>query len=218
MTFEEFQEAVYSSIKANNLNPYRIAKDNGLPERAIKSVLEGTQPSFDRVNEICDALGLEFHIGLPEESADADLPEGDQIIPYLGSIAAGGSDDPNEARVYEAEFGRTIIAPPMITARAAKQHGGLHAANVSGDSMSPTYNDGDLVMFYPNDPQSERWETLIGKDCAVCLEDGDIFIKRLRRGDKQGTFNLESINPRWGVMTNQTLIKANPIRYIQRKV
>ena len=48
-----------------NTSPYRAALDAGLSGNAIRYVLEGRPPKFNRAVEICQALGLELRIGPP---------------------------------------------------------------------------------------------------------------------------------------------------------
>lgn len=60
-------------------SPITVALAANLPREAIRSVLEGHQPSLERAANICEALGLEFYIGPPRPrlraspSADDDL-------------------------------------------------------------------------------------------------------------------------------------------------
>ena len=42
---------------------YRAAVDSGLPQDAIRAVLNGHVPRLNRAEQICRALGLELHIG-----------------------------------------------------------------------------------------------------------------------------------------------------------
>ena len=69
---------VRKELERNRMTPYRAAIDAGLPENAIRYVLEGREPKAGRLAEICEALGLEFYVGPPrgeattsEEVADA---------------------------------------------------------------------------------------------------------------------------------------------------
>jgi len=51
------------------ISQHRIALQNNLPQDAVRNVLGGHIPRLDRADEICRALGLEFYIGPPRESA-----------------------------------------------------------------------------------------------------------------------------------------------------
>ncbi|MGB0895520.1 MAG: LexA family transcriptional regulator [Parashewanella sp.] len=62
---------------------------------------------------------------------------------------------------------------------------------VCDDSMAPFYELGDYVggcQLLPN-----KAEKLIGKDCIVTLETGQVVIRRVQQG-KEGRLNLYSLN------------------------
>ena len=69
-----------------NTSPYRAALDAGLSGNAIRYVLEGRPPKFNRAVEICQALGLELRIGPP-----GAVPE--PITAALGLPAEATVDD-----------------------------------------------------------------------------------------------------------------------------
>lgn len=247
MQFEAFQQLLRDHLKNLGLNPYSAAVRSGLPERAIKSVLEGIKPNFTRINEICKALELNLSItpahprhsspipdyiqGTGEGKSAWPLSEPDAAgshadswpqeiaeIDFLGTIAAGGANTPNEGRILNIEEGRTIRLSLGFSKETLLRHGGLSAARVQGNSMFPTYKDGDVVMFYRQDPASFQPESLLGRECAIIPEDDDGFLlKRLRRADsgQSGEWNLESLNAYWPTESNVKVRHISPIRYVQ---
>ena len=62
---------------------------------------------------------------------------------------------------------------------------------VSDDSMEPFYALGDYVGGCQLLP--DKAELLIGKDCIVTLETGQVVIRRVQQG-KEGRLNLYSLN------------------------
>ena len=50
-----------------------VALRAGIPVSSLQGVFEGKTPSIDRAAQICDALGLQFHIGPPRGKALAKL-------------------------------------------------------------------------------------------------------------------------------------------------
>jgi len=70
---------------------------------------------------------------------------------------------------------------------------GTVAVIVRGDSMLPIFEEGDLIGYMED---SSDPTTLIGKTCVVKLADGRTFIKKLKRGTKDGLFTLVSANAR----------------------
>ncbi len=73
------------------------------------------------------------------------------------------------------------------------------AARVCGDSMSPLYNEGDIVIFSP------RSQPLHGDDCYVRLADGESTFKRVfyeeaqpdDDGRRRGVIRLQPRNERY---------------------
>ena len=83
---------IEQALRARGVSAIRAARSANLNRDAIRAVLRGRSPSFERVAEICEALGMDFHIGLrPEtvrsdkglaEEADHQVPEeADQELP-----------------------------------------------------------------------------------------------------------------------------------------
>ncbi|MCY3842560.1 MAG: helix-turn-helix transcriptional regulator [Acidobacteria bacterium] len=78
MTTIDFAEAVRRRLAERGQSQYRAAVNSGLPQDAIRSVLNGHVPRLNRVEQICRALGLEFYIGpprdVPVEADDGESP------------------------------------------------------------------------------------------------------------------------------------------------
>ena len=62
---------------------------------------------------------------------------------------------------------------------------------VEGDSMWPRYNAGDVVVC--SDAEHDP-ATITGREAAVRTGDGKRYLKTIRRGKEQDTFDLESHN------------------------
>ena len=62
---------------------------------------------------------------------------------------------------------------------------------VEGDSMWPRYDAGDVVIC--GKPESDA-HAIAGLEAAVRTSDGKRYLKTIRRGNKAGTFDLESHN------------------------
>ena len=67
MTTIDFAEAVRRRLAERGQSQYRAALNSGLPQDAIRSVLNGHIPRLNRVEQICRALGLELYIGPPRD-------------------------------------------------------------------------------------------------------------------------------------------------------
>ena len=67
VTTIDFAEAVRRRLAERGQSQYRAALNSGLPQDAIRSVLNGHVPRLNRVEQICRALGLELYIGPPRD-------------------------------------------------------------------------------------------------------------------------------------------------------
>ena len=83
MHLEDFAALVRLRLNETGLSQHRAALAHGLPPDAIRSVLDGHVPGFDRVTSICDALGLEFYIGLPRGDLASISPEVEEATENL---------------------------------------------------------------------------------------------------------------------------------------
>ena len=76
MTTSDFAEVVRRRLAERGQSQYRAALSGGLPQDAIRSVLNGHVPRLNRVEQICRALGLELFIGPSRDvPVEADDPE-----------------------------------------------------------------------------------------------------------------------------------------------
>ena len=64
MQADEFVKAVRARLLETGQTKHSAAVSHGLPRDAIASVLAGHMPKLDRAEAICEALGLEFYVGL----------------------------------------------------------------------------------------------------------------------------------------------------------
>ena len=67
VTTIDVAEAVRRRLAERGQSQYRAAVNSGLPQDAIRSVLNGHVPRLNRVEQICRALGLELYIGPPRD-------------------------------------------------------------------------------------------------------------------------------------------------------
>ena len=72
ITEAEFRALIEKALRARGVSAIRAARSANLNRDAIRAVLRGRSPSFERVAEICEALDLDFHIGLRRNSPRSD--------------------------------------------------------------------------------------------------------------------------------------------------
>ncbi|NQY83049.1 MAG: LexA family transcriptional regulator [Alphaproteobacteria bacterium] len=192
-------------------------------ESAIRSLRRGHDPRLSTLLALSQEL--EFSIEFLTKG-DIVLPDTCEEVPLLGEIAAGGSDghDDGQVMTYAQNNRESTIAPVGLNADDLSCHGALAAMRVRGESMQPMYQDGDYVYVYGKDPLRYTPDRLIGRDCAIVIDgqggmdDGAIYLKRLRRADngERDMFNLESLNPHFPTMTNIAVHNVMPVRHVRR--
>ena len=65
MNAVEIAEVIRQELERRQTTPFRAAINAGMPENAIRYVLEGREPKAGRLAKICEALDLELYIGRP---------------------------------------------------------------------------------------------------------------------------------------------------------
>ena len=72
----DFAETIRRRLAEKGQSKYRAAVSSGLPQDAIRSVLNGHVPRLNRVEQICRALGLDLYIGPSRDvQVEADSAE-----------------------------------------------------------------------------------------------------------------------------------------------
>lgn len=87
------------------------------------------------------------------------------------------------------------------------------AIEVRGDSMTPVYRNGDLLVAAK---KVDRLEGAVGCDCIVMTEDNERLIKFLVKGTTRGRYDLRSYNPANEDLKNVRISWAAPITWIKR--
>ena len=123
------------------------------------------------------------------EVSQHELPEGQDwrpfYVPVVDAIAAGAATETTQAEDYPPGWAESFVAY-----RNAPE--GSFAVRVSGDSMTPQYRDGDMIVVAPHR------EARGGETAVVVYEDPTTGVrlsrlKRLRLDS--GMVVLESLNP-----------------------
>lgn len=149
----------------------KLAKKLGVSQGSVSKWLSGTQSPNKRQWDAVVALAAKF-------------PKKQNVVGVNGLIGAGGQVDtgpeqlPADGNLYEIE-----VPFPLPE--------GSFAFQVSGESMLPRYDAGDVVVCARH---SDRPEQLLGHEAAVQTIDGQRYLKRLLRGPRKGVFDLWSFN------------------------
>lgn len=153
----------------NNLSQNKLAEKIGVNQTTIARWEDDNRiPTIDNAIDVAEAL----NVSLPDllgkdlrfDNAELiDISSNRVKIPVLGTIKAG---IPIEAQEDIVEY----IDIPKDWTKGDKKFYGL---KISGDSMSPNYNENDTVIFLQTN------EVQNGKDCAVMVNCTECTFKKV---------------------------------------
>jgi DNA-binding XRE family transcriptional regulator len=125
------------------------------------------------------------------------------LLPVVGYIGGGQEvlaiDDHEKGDGFEQ-----IAAPPGV-------ENGI-ALIVRGNSMSPKYDDGEIVVI---EKVFIDIQSLIGRTCYVKLADGRCYLKQLMAGSRPNRFTLVSLNG--PTIYDVVVEQAYPIAWVRPK-
>ncbi len=159
----------------------------GRGETFVRDILQRDHdPAAEHLDALARALGTTSGALLGSEDRVGEAPaEGRQsVVPIMGYIGAGSEIEP-EFEQSPPEGYSQVELPFTLPAE-------MVGFEVTGTSMMPAYDAGDVVVCYRE--QRRSVDSLLGKDAVVRTADGMRYLKRIARGAKRGTYNLESWN------------------------
>lgn len=171
------------------LSQKQVAVSLGVKSPSVSNWENGrTNPSSRNLQMLAKLyhVNMEYLTGASDEKA--------VDIPVLGRIPAGIPIEAIEDIIDWEEI-------PKEWVTGDKQY---FALKVRGDSMSPEYLDGDVIIL------RKASDCDSGKDCAVMVDGNDATFKRVR---KQGTsIVLQPLNPNYNpwVYSNEE-VKSLPV-------
>lgn len=139
----------------------------------------------DQAEVMLESADLDLNSQLAASAIDAERYS---LIPLLESRVSGG---PEGEVLYEEiadylPFKRDWIE--RLAGRAEERQQALLLVRVRGDSMSPTINQGEIVLI--DTYEGERLRILDGRIYLVILPDGSATLKRLVLKEKDGRLKL----------------------------
>ena len=177
----------------------KFASKCGIGENSLRQYLSGSIPGIDKAVAIAKAgnVTLEWLITgngpMRRGDADSDFARNYVLIPQMSHVeAAAGhgleviSEEPDKMTAFRREW---------ITNTMELDPDRLALIKVSGDSMTPTLNDGDLIMV------DMRENHRMKSDAIYCIhDDNGLRVKRLQRLNN-GTVLIKSDNPTYDTET-----------------
>ncbi len=105
-------------------------------------------------------------------------------VPIMGRVGAGATIEPEDEQVPPEGLGEVELPFPIS--------GETIAFEVSGDSMLPKYENGDVIVVYRE--QRHPLASFYGEEAAVRLKTGERYLKTIERGKSPSMVNLTSFN------------------------
>ncbi len=203
LTHSQIWSALDRLAEHAGLSPSGLAKKSGLDATTFnrsKRITNDGRERWPSTESLAKALGA-TNIGMETflKFIDKNV-KSDQSVPLIGfaQAGAGGYFDDGGFPVGE---GWDEIGLPSVTDEHA------YALEISGDSMRPTYRDGDVIIVSPGTPVRR------GDRVVVKTTTGEVIVKELRRRTAKA-IELLSLNP---THEDRTLA-TNEVEWIARIV
>ena len=198
-------ERLKEAMEKRGLKQIDLVTRTGIGKSSISTYLVGSYiPKQTNLYKLANVLEVNpawlmgEHVPMDNSASSVVYSSVDVIrVPILGTIPAGVPLEAIEDIVDWEEI-------PASMARGGKEFFGL---KVTGDSMSPRYENGDVLILRKQDCCES------GQDCAVMVGRDDATFKRVRFGPSGVT--LHPLNPNYETYhyTNQEVVDL-PVRIL----
>lgn len=193
------------NISASTIQSWEDAKAGGLTEKGARRVIT----VFKKEGIRCSLDWLLYGIGYPPQLSNKLFDESEEG-------EGGGRGSVSNAPGEVANEDRAIINELLVF---RQNNPDAVEYIISDDGMSPHYNPGDYVAGKRR--TGKAIESTIGHDCVVETMENEILFRRVKAGNKPGTFNLVSINLESTVkeplMYNREILNSAPVIWHRRK-
>jgi phage repressor protein C with HTH and peptisase S24 domain len=127
-----------------------------------------------------------------------------RVVPIIGSVGAGEKFLPASTTTALEHVDFDIKNDEIVGIR------------VRGDSMSPVYRDGEILICSRVNRQDLA--NALNKDCVLETAAGEGYIKILKPGSTPNLFNLRSYNPYFDDIVDVEIKWAAPVLWVYRNV
>lgn len=188
----EFKDRLALLIEQKGISQRQLAIKLGITPQSVQQWIRGTsRPSGEKIQSIAEYFDVTpSYLMFGDTSMNsAEIDEDTVSIPVLNVEGSCGVD-PSMAGVVEMVKLLRVAKEWLIQRVGNINFRKLHIITASGDSMSPTFNDGDFVIV-----DTSKREILADGVYSV-QSGGGIFIKRIQR-ELDGGVTLLSDNPKY---------------------
>lgn len=191
LSHERIWAAIDTLAKRHRLSPSGLAKKAGLDpttfNKSKRNSVDGRPrwPSTESISKIMAATSStieEFLTAMPGPSAGSSGSRAPSSVPLLGFAQAGAGGFFDDSGFPVGQGWDEIVLP---------QAGGtepVYALEVAGQSMTPLYREGDIVIVSPGTSVRR------GDRVVVRTKSGEVMAKILQRQTAR-TIELASVNP-----------------------
>lgn len=197
-TGQMIADRIEALIAQRETNPRAVALAAGMSPTGVRDIItrKTKNPTFANLLKISEVLGVDV-------SEITALATARQTVAIAGKVGAGAQVPVFDA--YAKGDGPQVECPPGLSPH------GVVAVEVAGDSMEPVYSAGDL-LFYTRHAHDGVPSEAHGKRCVCEDETGMGWVKLLREGREEGTFDLHSFNDTSPTKYGVRLKWASPVR------
>ena len=172
--------------KAKGLRQNELAKLVGLSESAISQIESGKRkPSYETLLKIAEALDCESSDLLSTRTNRPNIVNNFVTFQIIGEVAAHYGSFGNE----DWTNGKIDIPESWLHGRSMSDY---FVLRVSGDSMYPTYQDGDLVLVLKQSTMDHS-----GQIGVVIYDDDKATLKRIEYVMGENWMRLIPINTQY---------------------
>lgn len=189
LDIQAIRDTISTEMERKGFSRRKLSITAGIGVTAVRDLLERTEnPGIGTLHKVAEALDMPF-----------EAIVGSQAVHLTGRIGAGGAI----AWFSDGHDFETVPRPPLAP-------GPLMALEVSGESMLPKYEPGDIV--YVRRDHDGVLPAYLNDYCAVHLSDGGTYLKMLAPGSQPDRYTLRSLNA--ADMENVEVIWATPVLFI----
>lgn len=166
--------------EAKEMTQEQLAQASGVSKNTISNIETQHRAAASTLLRVARAMGFELWGDVLQQFGDRAQAKTDADVPLLADVPAGFNGDSTTFGGYGVEEPRAWMPrlPEQVEHRNDHR---LFALTVVGDSMSPFYRDGDIIVCSPQAWTNHGFED--GKRYAVRFTEeagGGTTVKRVR--------------------------------------